>query len=281
MQNMKLLDLQTGKYLELGKDFYYGGDTITCPPVKSFITKGTGQCLDIYADNVDMYDINEIIDGSTDDDIKCGTSEFEITLKSNNQKFVGVPVGNIDDRFNRIFYKTEPQEPLKTLCEKTGAVVYGGRYVVIECLDTVQNGDIIRNMKHTGLCYNEKSCEFIVNINDYYTHEGFLFNKHSKQKTFFERSKFEDVLKQVRTNFEYASSFFYSSFKFETKKEQKILTPKIKEMMIKEPTKTIERFYFQHIAYSGLYIIGNIFEEYSKQLRNEPNKFEELMELIK
>ena len=52
-------------------------------------------------------------------------------------------------------------------------------------------------------------------------------------------------------------------------------------MMIKEPTKTIEIFYFQHIAYSGLYIIGNIFEEYSKQLRNQPNKFEESMELIK
>lgn len=27
-QNMKLLDLQTGKYLKLGKDFYYGGDSI-------------------------------------------------------------------------------------------------------------------------------------------------------------------------------------------------------------------------------------------------------------
>lgn len=28
MQNMKLLDLQTGKYLELGKDFWFGGDCI-------------------------------------------------------------------------------------------------------------------------------------------------------------------------------------------------------------------------------------------------------------
>ena len=230
MQNMKLLDLQTGKYLELGKDFYYGGDTITCPPVKSFITKGTGQCLDIYADNVDMYDINEIIDGSTDDDIKCGTSEFEITLKSNNQKFVGVPVGNIDDRFNRIFYKTEPQEPLKTLCEKTDAVVYGGRYVLLNEIDVwVYNNDLPPKKIQTG-----------------------------------------DVIKQ-RTSYVHTKHNLINVLDFFLDTSENIKTTH------KIGKKTFSKFDFFAIDK----ILGNPFEEYSKQLRNEPNKFEELMELIK
>ena len=204
MQNMKLLDLQTGKYLELGKKgFFYGGDVITCPPIQSFVIKGCdGNILDIYADNIEIYDIRELInDNNIIKDLngcvlsRTTVSEFEITLKSNNQKFVGVPVGNINDKFNRVVHKTEPQEPLKTLCEKTGAVVYGGRYVL--------------QFEKTGI-FIENEC-YVLYINGVYV-----------------KSLVHETVKAFENNEKLAEC-----------------TP---------------------------------FEEYSKQLRNEPNKFEELME---
>ena len=214
MQNIKLLDLQTGKYLELGeRGFFYGGDTITCPPIESFIIKGSDRCLNIYADNVHKYDICELNNVNIDDGIKCLTSAFEITLKSNNQKFVGVPVSNIDDRFNRLFYKTEPQEPLKTLCEKTGAVVYGGRYVLLE---NEKCGNIYCEKNKWGTVY-------YLNKNIYSFIPCLEFNPQNDKK------------------------------------------------------QTVARFFSLDNCQDDL--IGNIFEEYSKQLRNEPNKFEELINL--
>ena len=77
-ENMKLLDLQTGKYLELGNDWLYGGDHISIIPTHYL---GFGST-------------NPIADAK-----RCK--------------------------------KDETQDPLKTLCEMTGTVVYGGRYVLI------------------------------------------------------------------------------------------------------------------------------------------------------
>ena len=76
MQNMKLLDLQTGKYLELGKHWLYGEKYI-------------------YV-------------------------------------FYGRDEGYDDERDGNGYYKSEPQEPLKTLCEEMNAVVYRDRYVLFE-----------------------------------------------------------------------------------------------------------------------------------------------------
>ena len=125
-QNMKLLDLQTGKYLELGeKGFFYGGKTITCRPTKSFDIQNVGDMtLHIYADTEKDYDIKCL------DDSLCPL--FEITLKSNHQKLIGREVRHIDMRFNRVIEQTEPLLELKEICDKTGAVVYGDRYVLLE-----------------------------------------------------------------------------------------------------------------------------------------------------
>ena len=124
-ENMKLLDLQTGKYLELGEEgFFYGGKTITCPPTKSFDIQNVGDMiLHIYVDTEKNYDIKRL-----DDSLY---PLFEITLKSNNQKLIGREVGHIDMRFNRVIEQTEPPLELKEICEKVGAVVYGGRYVLL------------------------------------------------------------------------------------------------------------------------------------------------------
>ena len=146
IESMKLLDLQTGKYLELRKDWLYGGKYIYV-----FYKRGEG----------------------------CD-----------------------DERDGNGYYKDEPQEPLKTLCEKTGAVVYGGRYVLLEFKE-----------------YCDEELRKIVDI----VTDGLVVC--------------DDVL------------------------EEKV-----------EDLKN---------AINKQYNIMIIFEEYSKQLRNEPNKFDELNELLK
>ena len=174
MQNIKLLDLQTGKYLELGQDWLYGGEYIRM-------------------------------------------------LKYDNRY---IP----DDHII-----SEPQEPLKTLCEKTGAViffgakwcsdnlgkVYGGRYVLLQFANNKTVGDVI---------------------------------KHNPKRT-----QFDQLPKMYHTNKE------------------------VCEILSKDVVLCEEMGYSSEYVDPDYHskIIGNIFEEYSKQLRNEPNKFEELMELIK
>jgi len=48
-ENMKLLDSQTGKYLELGKDWFYGGkiiDIITVLPPKPYSITIPDDCIE-------------------------------------------------------------------------------------------------------------------------------------------------------------------------------------------------------------------------------------------
>ena len=202
---MKLLDLQIGKYLELGeKGFFYGGKTITCPPTKSFDIQNVGDMiLHIYADTEKDYDIKCL------DDSLCPL--FEITLKSNNQKLIGREVGHIDMRFNRVIKQTEPPLELKEICEKTGAVVYGGRYVLL-----VSNDDWF---------YANKLCKL-----------GDIIQFKCAMQ-----SRFVRVVTKNGIDFD-INKFAVS------------------------PTE---------------YCLGNIFEEYSNQLRNEPNKFDELKQYFK
>ena len=196
-ENMKLLDLQIGKYLELGeKGFFYGGKTITCPPTKSFDIQNVGDMiLHIYADTEKDYDIKCL------DDSLCPL--FEITLKSNNQKLIGREVGHIDMRFNRVIKQTEPPLELKEICEKTGAVVYGDRYVLLE-------------NEECGNVYSFSWKPFVDYFVDFKNAEG---------------------------NFSHSTTFYEKNFNSR--------------------------------------LLGNIFEEYSKQLRNEPNKFDELKQYFK
>lgn len=178
MQNMKLLDLQTGKYLELGKDWLYGGEYIV---------------------------INTC---------KIGYSVYEAIQHKDSEKFF---------KYDKdCLFTDELNEPLKTLCEKTGAVVYGGRYVLLNEIDVwvynndlepqkIKTGDIVK--EKTSYMYNNR---LLINVADF----------------------FLDTTENIKT------------------------THKIGK-------KTFSKFDFFAIEN----ILGNIFEEYSKQLRNEPNKF--------
>lgn len=170
--SIKLLDLQTGKYLELFKDYAYCGNAI-------------------------------LFHGFDDDCLPTFTNGFENMI---NQDWACCA---------EICYKTEPQEPLKTLCEKTGAVVYGGRYVLLE---NEKCGNIYCEKNKWGTVY-------YLNKNIYSFIPCLEFNPQNDKK------------------------------------------------------QTVARFFSLDNCQDDL--IGNIFEEYLKQFRNEPNKFEELMELIK
>ena len=219
-ENMKLLDLQTGKYLELGeKGFFYGGKTITCPPTKTFnIRNGDHDLtLHIYADTERDYDIECL------DDSCC--PQFQITIKSNNQKLIGSESDCIDMRFNRAIKQSEPQGILKTLCDKTGAVVYGGRYVLVIKDYNIQIGDLWKNSKYRNTlvaCINFKN-----NIH-------FKHNISGGLESFFEEIRNDDNDNIIVRCSQNENSEF----------------------------------------------LGNIFEEYSKQLRKEENKFDELMEKL-
>ena len=200
MQNMKLLeDLETGKYLELGKDFLYGGVGILVSKIK----------LDFP---LPMYLFNAV------------KSDYDWLNNAQTQ-----PV-NISDIATFETIRDLIPEPLKTPCEKTGAVVYGGRYVLMNEIDVwVYNNDLQPKKIKTGDVIKEQTSYLdrkytVINVSDFFldTTEGIKTTHKLGKKTF---SKYD---------------FF-----------------------------AIEKNF------------GNIFEEYSKQLRNEPNKFDELIELLK
>lgn len=183
-QNMELLDLQTGKYLELGeKGFFYGGKTITCPPTKSFDIQNVDRdmTLHIYADTEKDYDIKCLDDSHS--------PLFEITLKSNNKKLIGREVRHIDMRFNRVIEQTEPPLELKEVCEKVGAVVYGDRYVLLE-------------NEECGNVYSFSWKSFVDYFVDFKNAEG----NFSQSTTFYEQNFnsrllgniFEEYSKQLR-----------------------------------------------------------------------------------
>jgi hypothetical protein len=229
-QNMKLLDLETGEYLKLGKEgFFYGGKTITCPPTKSFdIQNVEDMILHIYADTEKDYDIKRL------DDSLCPS--FEITCKSNNQKLIGREVGHIDMRFNRVIEQTEPPLELKEICEKVGAVVYGKRYVLLHCETWTTQDKVSVELMH-GHIFRRK----VKNLKYYEDTPIFLIDKETLLK-----------LSGIKDD--------YITYSFETScYSRQFLSTTLLKSLFK----------------------GNIFEEYSKQLRKEENKFDELKELLK
>ena len=175
-ENMKLLDLQTGKYLELGKDWLYGGKWIILM-----------SCHRKHYTTIDEYFIE--------------SNSINIT--------------------NTRWLKSEPQGILKTLCDETGAVVYGDRYVLLNFSNNKTVGDVI---KHNPKC-----------------------------------TQFDQLPKMYHTNKE------------------------IYEILTKACVLCEEMGYSSEYVDPNYHceITGNHFEEYSKQLRKEENKFEELMEKIK
>ena len=184
MQNMKLLDLETGKYLELGNnDFLYGG--------KYVIILGQEKTV-----NIMLYkDWGKVLQYDKQQDIKPHANPI-----------------------------------INEIAERVGAVVYGGRYVLMNEIDVwVYNNDLQPKKIKTGDVIKEQTSYLdrkytVINVSDFFldTTEGIKTTHKLGKKTF---SKYD---------------FF-----------------------------AIEKNF------------GNIFEEYSKQLRNEPNKFDELIELIK
>jgi len=210
-ENMKLLDLQTGKYLELGKDWLYGGVSIYIVPTHYFMFEKSNHIITLYYDD-------EV------EEIQC---EIPDEYKPKN----GVATAYIDGKFTKyvingkefkcgellkcgsttpindakLCNKSEPQGILKTLCDKTGAVVYGGRYVL---LSDYRSG-----------------C-------GYYSGDVFLI---------------EDRFYSIAGHY-----FLYKGTFNQDKLGDWVHT-----------------------------FVCNLFEEYSKQLRNEENKFDKLIEKLK
>ena len=215
-QNMKLLDLETGKYLELGKDFYYGGDSV-------YLIERLEGCLKSH---------NKWLVSLTDTALKYAhkpnqrNMSYEIAQKvvDNHAKTENTVV-NSQIQSGAII-KSKPPTELKEICEKVGAVVYDGRYVLLTKDYNVKAGDLWNSSKYYNVllaCINYKN-----NIH-------FKHNISGGSVPFFEFIRDDNNDNLIVRCSQNEDSIF----------------------------------------------LGNIFEEYSKKLRNEPNKFEELKAFLK
>jgi hypothetical protein len=209
-ENMKLLDLQTGKYLELEKDFYYGCNTI-------MLHCYTKEELTEYKQR-DDYNPHYLIDDADYNN----PEKYHKIIHNGFQEAIDRDTATV-----RLFteHQSEPQGILKTLCDKTGAVVYGGRYVLVIKDYNIQIGDLWKNSKYRNTlvaCINFKN-----NIH-------FKHNISGGLESFFEEIRNDDNDNIIVRCSQNENSEF----------------------------------------------LGNIFEEYSKQLRKEENKFDELMEKL-
>lgn len=246
---MKLLDLQTGN-LELGKEWVYGGKDIYVIPTHYLRISKTDHVVKLYYD-----DKVEIINCELPDEYKVVNGIGRLYAKGQFSKYI--INGNEYDMgyFTEVnsltpindakkCEKSEPPLKLKEICEETGAVVYGGRYVLMQSIlyegqdefNTIQGfvGDIAITSigEFLMLCYGKKSQ--YCNIQKFHT-----------------KTKFSQVY------------FYDSNDGVEMLLRCKIGHNLLVNGMVKNEYK------------------GNIFEEYSKQLRNEPNKFDELNQHFK
>ena len=178
---MKLLDLQTGKYLELEKDFYYGGNGV-------MIHSYTDEELTVYEELPD-FTPHQYISYDLNDDTK-----YKKTLKNGFDEIIDNDTATVK---LWIEYKSEPPLELKEICEKVGAVVYGGRYVLF--LD--QEMGSVYNIKneYRGEEFIDYKCKngvfssgYNIYNNDIITFLGNIFEEHSKQ-LHNEPNKFEEL----------------------------------------------------------------------------------------
>ncbi len=128
-QNMKLLDLQTGKYLKLGKDFYYGGDSI-------YLIERLEQCLKSH--NKWLVSLISIA-------LKC--------IHSSNQRNISYELAQkvVDNQeiTEDIVVNSQSQSGVITKSETPvihgNECVYGGRYVLMSEIDCDIKGNIYKN----------------------------------------------------------------------------------------------------------------------------------------
>lgn len=211
---MKVLDLETGKYLELGKDFYYGGDAI-------MIHYYTEEELTDY-EEVEIFSEHLIIPRRRFNGDYNDETQYKKTVKNGFDKAMD------DGECVKmcIEHKSEPQLELKEICEKVGAAVYGGRYVLLMKAYNIKAGDLWNSSKYYNVllaCINYKN-----NIH-------FKHNISGGSVPFFEFIRDDNNDNLIVRCSQNEDSIF----------------------------------------------LGNIFEEYSKKLRNEQNKFDELKAFLK
>lgn len=204
---MKLLNLQTGKYLELDKDFWFGGNVI------------------ILLEN----------------------------LKRSANTYSLLDEVNACARFTK---QPHANPIVNKIAEKVGAVIYGGRYVLIYG----KIGNIVEQYR-----FHVTGCR---NLNEY----SLLYIKDTIMHTTPESDLMKDIFISTKTVKRYELDKEYDYRKEDRHVDDKrwynsLGERSIDDFDINDEVKEV--------------IIGNIFEEYSKQLRNEPNKFEESKELIK
>jgi len=178
MEEMKLFDIETRKYLELGKEWLYGGNGILLIDI---MQKEINESLEIAIVNA---------------------------MQGNEHTLYQYSYGQM---------KTHPTGTLKTLCDLTGAVVYGGRYVLNPHYATMR--------------------AVIVDGGEY----GKIYRIESLYKC-----KIQNYVISGDEYLKYRPELVYTES-----------------------------------GYTEFYIYGNPFEEYSKSLRNEENKLEEILNLIK
>jgi len=214
-ENMKLLDLQTGKYFELGKDWFCGGDRI-------YLVGRLKECITSF---------NKFLREQIETVIKYNTIVgqrnigYEIACKvatSGDECVNNAVASQVDSGYVE---KSEPQGILKTLCDKTGAVIYGDRYVLLNGEQDTSIHDDNHFYTVGDVVVNEYNCYGCVTI-------GLCSTEYSYHNNVVD-------IPELRGNCE--SGVLYCKFE----------------------------------------ILGNFFEEHSKQLRKEKNKFEELIEKLK
>jgi len=241
----KLFDVKNNKFGELGKDWLGGGDFIVCNNDLLCEIKKTCKAYHSNCDyNSHPYTLGEM----------CQEGIFM------SQKYKNI-THELNEKWDGIFK----------------GCVYGenGEYVVVDSLTckydnhTIHDGDVVRNMKHTGFVRSARSGECIANVDDYYTKQNYFYSKITNNTVKFEPHNFEEVLTKIRTDEKFANEFFTGLAKSDVK------------IAMQQPKEKIEAYYFQQKVVSGLYTIGNILTEYSKSLVGDKNKLNEWTELLK
>ena len=190
-ENMKLLDLQTGKCPELGKDWLYGGDSVYLIERLEGCLKFHNKWLVSLIDTALKYEHNP----------NQRNISYELAQKvvDNQAKTENEVVKSQSE--SGLINKSEPPLELKEICEKVGAVVYGGRYVLIEneyCGDVLFVKDrfdywneFYSVCKSDGTLTNQRLGDWITKV------IGNLFEEYSKQLR-KEESKFDELMEKLK-----------------------------------------------------------------------------------
>ena len=191
-ENMKLLGLQTGKYLELGKDFYYGGDSVYLIERLEGCLKSHNKWLVSLIDTALRYEHK-----SNQRNISYDLAQKVV---DNHAKTENKVVKSQSE--SGLIYKSESPLELKEICEKVGAVAYGGRYVLF--LDPAMGSAYNIKNKYRGEEFIDYKCKngdfssgYNIYNNDIITFLGNIFEEYSKQLR-NEENKFEELMEKLK-----------------------------------------------------------------------------------